>query len=182
MWSSVGSAGTLDPSSVGKILFDGAIAQLGVGLGGVVVAASARTEARTEAAGRVFFPTISATIRYAVTAPDGIDGVDSYKVALQLRYRSGDGQVIATLFQVPMPVVPNDPGSVIETPLNQYDSNIYGGPVDTFQNGDVGNLVPGHIIDFTNNVYYVAVTLIAPNRPILSVPPAVAAIRLFSSF
>jgi hypothetical protein len=181
MWSSVGSAGTLDPANEGKILFDGAIAQLGVGLGGVVAAASARAEARTEAAGRAFFPRISATIRYAVTTPDGIDGVDSFKIALQLRYRRGDGQVLATLFQVPIPVPPNDPGVVIETPLNHFDSDIFGGAADSFQNGDVGNLVGGHIVDFTNNAYYVAVTLIAPNRPFLSVPPAVAAIRLFSS-
>ena len=77
MWSSVGSAGTLDPANEGKILFDGAIAQLGVSLIGVVGAPSARAEA----AERLLFPRISATIRYAVTVPDGIDGVDSFKVA-----------------------------------------------------------------------------------------------------
>ena len=162
MWSSVGSAGTLDPANEGKILFDGAIAQLGVSLIGVVGAPSARAEA----AERLLFPRISATIRYAVTVPDGIDGVDSFKVGLQLRYRRGDGQILATLFQVPIPVLPNDPGVVIETPLNQLDSDIVGGPGNSFQNADV---------------YYVAVTLTRPNRPFLSTAPAVAAIRLFAS-
>lgn len=55
--------------------------------------------------------------------------------------------------QVPMPVLPNDPGVVIETPLNQLDSDIVGGPGNSFQSADVGNFVSGQIIDFTNNVW-----------------------------
>lgn len=178
MWSSVASVGAVDAAGAGKILFDGAVAQLGIG----VLAASARVEARQRArALALLTPRISATIRYAVTIPNTIDGQDASLVGLQLVYRRGDGQVLATLVQVPVPILPSTPSFIEETPLNQFDSETFGGVVDDFQTRDTGYTGPGtYIIDFKNNVYYVVLTLIAPNSPFLGVPPAVAAIRLIA--
>jgi hypothetical protein len=165
MWSSVGSAGTLDVANASEIVFVGAIAQLGRSIGGVHQSAAAAGGA----AGRISPPKTTATMRYAVTY--GLNGRSVGSLSLYLRLRRGEGRIVATLIEVPFPmggdIVP-DPGTVDETPLIRFDSDDPqggSGPANQFGAGLGATLIANpndHIVDNSANAYYVEVSLTAP--------------------
>ena len=153
---SVGSVGTVDPGDASKVVFAGSVVQLGLGIGGIEPARANNPEA-------IVRPSVTATIRYGVT-PDS-DGAELGSLMLVLRYRPGDGRVFATLIEVPILLFdPNDPGIVTETALLQFDSAEFAGSAG-FQTKLVGGPTgptPNHVLDFRNNVYYIALLLTRP--------------------
>jgi hypothetical protein len=169
---SVGSVGTVDPADAGKVVFAGSVAQLSGNRPGKTEPAQADTPEV------ILFPTVSATIRYEVT-PDS-DGAELGSLMLLLRYSPGQGGVLATLTEVPILLFdPHDPGTVTETALLQFDSADFERSAG-FQTKLVGGPTgptPNHVLDFTNNVYYIAVLLTLPEFP-SGIPPAVSAIQL----
>ena len=177
MWSSVGSVGTVDLADTSKINFSGSVAQLGRSIG-VVEPAPVATAAL---AGGVTRPKITATIRYGVTA-FGLDGFALGDFNLRLRYRDGDGQVVATFIEEPIPVGPTDPGTVVENSLIRFDSTSasFGGPSNVFRTHDAKAATGQfkHLISFTGNVYYVDLVMTAPAIQ-LGQAPAVSAIEIF---
>ena len=168
----VGSVGTVDPADVGNVVFVGSVAQLKLGrVGGAEPAQADNPDV-------ILIPDFSATIRYEVT-PDS-DGAELGALMLVLRFSPGNGRVVATLTEVPILLFdPHDPGTVTETALLQFDSAEFDGSAG-FQTKLVGGPAgptPGHVLDFTNNVYYIAVVLTLPEFP-TGQPPAVSAIQL----
>jgi hypothetical protein len=168
----VGSVGTVDPADVGNVVFAGSVAQLKLGrVGGT-------EPAQADDPDVILIPDFSATIRYEVT-PDS-DGAELGALMLVLRFSPGNGRVVATLTEVPILLFdPHDPGTVTETALLQFDSAEFDGSAG-FQTKLVGGPAgptPDHVLDFTNNVYYIAVVLTLPEFP-TGQPPAVSAIQL----
>src|SRR5687768_15306903 len=93
LWTTVGSAGTLDEKSEGKVFFDHAVVQKGQ----MPVISPARRQVRTEGGAE---ETDSAVIRYNVTAVDGLFA--DHLIGMNIRSRA-DGvsaRVIAQLIEV----------------------------------------------------------------------------------
>jgi hypothetical protein len=175
---SVGSVGAVDPRDVGKVVFAGSIAQLGFGIGGLEPLVAASAAARV-----IALPEVTATIRYGVP-PEGVIGKELRDVALQLRYRDGNGRVVATLIEVAVPAAaPGEPGNVAERALLQFDSAdpSYGGSSGSFRTHaaqvPLSSGLASHVLDFDQNVYYISLTLTGP-EVVIGHPPAVAAIEI----
>ena len=113
LWSSVGSAGAVNPPDIGKVVLVGPIAQLGE-LGGVV---SGSPKVAARGAG----PGTQAVIRYGVTAVDGaFNPIPNGLVGLAILCRPGDGQIAARLVQVAISGQPVS--SVVETTLVEFQA------------------------------------------------------------
>ncbi|MGA3023489.1 MAG: hypothetical protein ABSF98_01830 [Bryobacteraceae bacterium] len=180
MWSTVGSTGTVDLADVGKVIFAGSIVQIpGVSSTGV---RNAHRESGAASHEAVVFPLTTARIRYDVT-PDA--GVNRFLLTLKLLFRGGSGQVVAKLVQVAIPqvgVYEVPEPAVTETTLLTFDSAAQD-PSGEFQAREVTFLPtdPGKL-DFTNNAYYIELSLIAREGPVVLInPPAVATIQLFEA-
>jgi hypothetical protein len=155
-WTTVGSAGTLDESAVGKVFLDHSIVQMGRV---PVIGRASKSRAL------ILPQTQSAVIRYNVTPVDGFfvtracrpDG--SLDVRLRLRYlAAGSGaRVVAKLIEV-------DLASGVEKSLLAFDSN---GPGLSLSNNYQVQFVsvcgrPWNF-DFENKAYYVEATLTTAN-------------------
>jgi hypothetical protein len=159
-----GSAGTVNPGGTAGLVCTGGIIQLGQGVQG------------SRPAIGITLPHITATIRYAVPADFGNPQLGA--VMLVLRYRPGSGRIVATLNEVPLLYAdPADPGTVTESTLLEFDSAAFDASA-VFQTHSVGgpaNPNPAHVLNFTENAYYISVSLTAPEIAVGD-PPAVAAI------
>jgi hypothetical protein len=172
-----GSTGIVDPRDAAKVVFAGSIVQLGVGVSGLEEVAKEAFAAHAPA-----FPQTSATIRYDVP-PEGVDGRTVGDLALQLRYRDGDGRVVATLTEVAVGEGSGQPGTVSERSLLTFDSasGNYGSASNNFRThrSELGPGDPeaGHQIDFGSNVYYVVLVLSGPEG-LVGQPPAMSSIAI----
>jgi hypothetical protein len=151
-WTTVGSAGTLDESSVGKVFFDHSIVQMGRRVGG-------STSAKRR--GLILTQTQSAAIRYNVTPVDGFfvprrcTPDNSLDVRLRLRYLAAgpSARVVAKLIEV-------DLATGTEKPLLTFDST--GPGLSLSDNYQVqSGFVCGRPwnFDFENKAYYIEATL-----------------------
>ncbi len=157
VWTTVGSAGTLDQTDLAKVHLFQSIVQLGADLG----SAQGGT-----AAARAIFPTTQAVVRYNVTPVAGLFFVDkNFKYQLRLRFR---GHVTAKLMQVPI-----EGGE--ETALIQFDQTSNG-----FTVAAVSPHADSSPLDFVNNGYYVEVTLFTP-AIMIGHPAAISVIQLIAS-
>ena len=143
LWTTVGSAGTIDESSVGKVFFDHAIVQRGhvtAGPGGSPAGASVLPD--------------SAVIRYNVTAVDGLFGISDQVPRLTVRYLAtgGASQAIAKLIEV-------DRATGVETERLSFNSD--GAPTDTYKlRAGAPACGPNFLhFDFRRNAYYIEATL-----------------------
>jgi hypothetical protein len=168
LWSSVGSAGTVNPPDLGKVVLAGSIAQLGA-TGGVVSASPQVAAART-GRGTGAGPGTQAVIRYGVAAIDaGFNPIPN--VGLGMVCRTGNGQVAARLVQVSIVFSKPLPG-VVETTLIELQAqpaNLFSAQV-TFSSSPT--------LDFQANVYYVEVTLSAAGDVVPTNPPAISTLQL----
>jgi len=143
LWTTVGSAGTVDESSVGKVFFDRAIVQRGH-----VTAGPAGTPTSAS-----FLPD-SALIRYNVTAVDGLFGVSSQAPRLTVRYLAtgGASQAIAKLIEV-------NRATGVETERLSFTSN--GAPTDTYKLRSGAPACDPNFFhfDFRRNAYYIEAAL-----------------------
>lgn len=168
----VGSSGTVDPGDIAKVVCTGSIIQLGEG---------PPQSPPPSPAGEIRIPQreTTATIRYGVDAE--FNGKNLGYVMLVLRYRPGAGSVVAMLNEVPLwwGVPPDtDPGTVTETTVLEFHSGGETAPQVFTTNGEGG---PGltnasHVLNFTDNYYYVAVTLSA-SETVVGIPPALASVK-----
>jgi hypothetical protein len=162
LWSSVGSAGTVNPPDTGKVVLVGSIVQLGEGR---VITGS------PEAARRVA-PVTQAVIRYAVSAV--IDTpINPIRLGLEILWRQGDGQIAARLAQVSksLPVPTVEENNIVEYQAQPVDNSR---TLFYWQT----KVVPDVYFDFQNNAYYVEVVLSASGNVVLEYPPAVSAMQL----
>jgi hypothetical protein len=154
LWSSVGSAGVVNLPDIGKILFNQSVAQLGPA-SPVVIHTVEPSALPTQ--------TITAIIRYGVVPVDGVYIPDSsLGIALKLRYRGGDGHVLAKLKQV------NIETGVEALPILTFDS----GPPMPASNDFQTQTSPVNDVelDFVTNAYYVELTL-SLTEPRIARPP-----------
>ena len=151
-WTTLGSAGTLDETSVGKVFFDHGIVQMG------------RVGVITNPKPALVSTTDSAVIRYNVTAVDSFFAVracrtnttlNSLDVRMRLRYlASGPGaRVVAKLIEVDLAI-----GT--EKLLLMFDS---AGPglslSDNYQVQSISVCGRPWTFDFQNKAYYIEATL-----------------------
>lgn len=151
-WTTLGSAGTLDETSVGKVFFDHGIVQMG------------RVGVITNPTPSLVSTTDSAVIRYNVTAVDSFFALracrtnttlSSLDVRMRLRYlASGPGaRVVAKLIEV-------DLATGTEKSLLTFDS---AGPglslSDNYQVQSISVCGRPWTFDFQNKAYYIEATL-----------------------
>jgi hypothetical protein len=168
IWSCVGSAGVVNPPDLGKVIFNNSIVQL-VGLNGASQVNGPATEARIDG------ETVTATIRYGVVAVEGLYAGyynPARSFALALRYRSGQGYVVARFIQVTL----NDG---LESPLLTFDSRLVPPGNEFQQQYSNWQLVP---VEFVTCAYYVELTLTGPGGVVVPLyPPGVSALSLLTT-
>jgi hypothetical protein len=171
LWSSVGSAGTVNPPDAGKVVLVGSLVQLGA-MGGVINPSEGTAVARTFGSG----PETQAVIRYNVTAVDGIFGsTPVFSAYLGILCRRGSGQIAARLVQVSLPPTDTNVSSVVETTLVQFQSGQPNAAAFALEESQ-GSF--GGVFDFENNAYYVELTLSASGNVVSEDPPAVAVLQI----
>jgi hypothetical protein len=152
IWTTVGSDGTLDETSVGRVFFDHGIVQMGRPIGG------------TFPAGRragILSQTQSAVIRYNVTPVDGLftlrpgpctGDCSAYKLTLRYLAAGSSGRVVANLIEVDLATG----GEAVRLTFdsNKFSkSNRYQVQDGTFSCG------PTFSFDFKRKAYYIEATL-----------------------
>ena len=157
IWTSVGSAGTVDETDTAKISLDRSIAQMGVVIGGgQPISIGLQIPGQTQ----------SAVIRYNVTPVEGLfavkprcftgTGNECPGIQLKLRYLAAgnSARVVARLVEVDMTT-----GAEV-TRLN-FDSNAFS-KANNYQVqsvGECGPQIPPQPFDFATKAYYVEVRL-----------------------
>jgi hypothetical protein len=164
VWTTVGSAGTLNQVDLAKVTLDQSIIQLGTELlppPAVAVAGASPTDL-------VNFPTIQAVVRYNVTSVDGLFKTGLFAYRLRLRCR---GQISAKLIEV-------DLASGMEKRRIKFDSNNHNDfeDQDAFDEdaGDPPQSIP---FDFNKKAYYVEATLTA-SAVAIGHPAAISTIQI----
>lgn len=157
IWTTVGSAGTIDEADVAKIAFDRSIAQMGNVIGGnQPISISAAIPQQTQ----------SAVIRYNVTPVEGLfavkprcftqTGTECPAIELKLRYLAAgsSARVVARLVEVDMAT-----GTEV-TKLN-FDSSAFANSnqYQVQSVGQCGPQVPPQPFNFATKAYYVEVRL-----------------------
>lgn len=157
IWTTVGSAGTVDEADLSKIFFDRSIAQFGNVIGGNQISLAST---------RIPQPTQSAVIRYNVTPVEGLfavkpscftqTGNECPGIQLKLRYLASgrNARVIARLIEV-------DLASGTEVTRLSFDSSAFANS-NNYQVqsvGECGPQVPRQPFDFLNKAYYVEARL-----------------------
>jgi hypothetical protein len=146
-WTTVGSAGTLDEDSEGKVVFNHAVVQKGDMPGFENARRQVRTDGEVEG-------TDSAVIRYNVTAVDGLFGGADVVMTIRFRDEGKSAGVVARLIEV-------DLNTGAEVTLLTFDSNA-GVPVQSGYH--VHEVFDCHrrgeeAFDFTRKAYYIEATL-----------------------
>src|SRR5271154_6555260 len=169
LFSSIASAGTVDPGYLSNIAYDGSMVLLRRG-------------------GVVSRDGVSARIRYAVP-PNAIpNGQQVGQVMLVIRLRPGDGRILATFMEARIDPAQQgdieipDPGIVSEAKLIEFDSAAPGTafPIATatFQTLIALPVSPAssHPFNTELNAYYIALSLITPTGPGVASSPALPAV------
>jgi hypothetical protein len=158
LFSSIASAGAVDPGDLGNVACDGSTVQL-------------RPNGVPTSAGT------SATIRYAVPLSVIPSGQEVDQVTLVIRLRPGGGHVLAALMEARIDPAQQgdvhipDPGTVSEATLIQFDSaapnTAFPIATDTFQTLIALPVSPAssHRFDTELNAYYIALTLSVQTDP-----------------
>jgi hypothetical protein len=158
IWTTVGSAGTVDEADVNKVFFDRSIVQMGNVIGGNQPTASTSA--------LIMQQTQSATIRYNVTPVEGLfavkppcftqTGTECPGIQLKLRYLASGSvaRVVANLIEV-------DLATGAEVTRLSFDSRAFASAIG-YQVQSVaqcGPSIPRHPFDFENKAYYVEAKL-----------------------
>jgi hypothetical protein len=164
VWTTVGSAGTLNQVDLANVTLHESIIQLGTEVLPPLTAAPA---VGMGPGGRVNFPTVQAVVRYNVTPVEGLFNVPPFKYNLLFRCR---GQITANLIEV-------DFESGMETSRILFKSN--NSPnfqvQSAFETPPIGeNSTP---LDFVNKAYYVEATLTA-SALVIGHPAAISIIKI----
>jgi len=168
LWSCVGSAGTVDPADIGKVVFAGSVVQMpGVVIGPVEPGARVSVPPRPQA---------KAVIRYSVTPVDGValQSKPLERYALRVVARTGSGGVHVRFLQVPMitgPATQIGETALIDFPLQD---GFAAAGFNVFSSVNVS----APELDFVNNSYYVEITLNEAVGGLDINPPGVALIQL----
>ena len=161
IWTTVGSAGTLNATDLAKVGLDKAVISLGHGI--APPAASAAEESS------IGFPTTSVVVRYNVTPVAGLFPAGRFHYVLQFTYK---GTVRARLGQ--FSVLTN-----ADTDVLHFDSSS-SPPAHTFTTASGTTTDDSAVLDFVNCAYYVEATLTA-SAVIAGNQAAIAAVKIIAS-
>ena len=146
-WTTVGSAGTLDEKSEGKVFFDRGVVQKGNSIVISPLMSRLRVDGGVD-------ETDSAVIRYNVTAVDGLFGGDDIAMAIRFRDEGKGARVLAQLIEV-------DLATGAEVTRLTFDSDAPGVPVQSGYH--VHDIIDcdgrGEAFDFTRKAYFIEATL-----------------------
>lgn len=169
LFSSIASAGTVDPGDLSNVAYEGSMVLLRPG-------------------GVPNRDGFSATIRYAVP-PNAIpNGQEVGQVMLVIRLRPADGRILATFMEARIDpaqqgdIQTPDPGIVSEAKLIQFDSaapnTAFPIATATFQTLIALPVSPAssHPFNTELNAYYIALTLNTPTGPVPASSPALPAV------
>lgn len=152
IWTTVGSAGTVDEADTAKFFFDKSVVQLGKIL--ILQPGAEAAPTPMNRVNTIAFPTESAVVRYNITPVDGLfpDAGTRPAVEMKLRYLdTGSAQVVAKLIEV-------DLATGAETVRLTFDSNKFAG-ANGYQVNSITDCLPSWRFDFVNKGYYVEATL-----------------------
>ena len=152
IWTTVGSAGTVDEADTAKFFFDKSVVQLGKIL--ILQPGAEAVPTPMNRVNTIAFPTESAVVRYNITPVDGLfpDAGTRPAVEMKLRYLdTGSAQVVAKLIEV-------DLATGAETVRLTFDSNKFAG-ANGYQVNSITDCLPSWRFDFVNKGYYVEATL-----------------------
>jgi len=162
VWTTVGSAGTLNAADLAKVSLKNAVIALGH-----EIAPPAASEPEDP---RAVIPLATATVRYNVTPVDGLFAVTSnFRYTLQLTYR---GKVRARLVQV-------DHWTGVETDLLHFDSASFP-PAPSLVMNSTATTNDSSVMDFVNSAYYVEATLTASAIAVGN-PAEIAVVKIYAS-
>ncbi len=163
VWTTVGSAGTLNQVDLAKVTLHQSIIQLGTE---IVPLPAAAAVAGAPPADLVNFPTIQAVVRYNVTSVDGLFNSARFRYKLLLRCR---GRISANLIEV-------DLASGVEKQRIRFNSDNHNNfdVQFVFEDSGIENSIP---FDFVNKAYYVEATLTA-SAVAIGHPAAISMIQI----
>ncbi|HKQ79738.1 MAG TPA: hypothetical protein VJ810_38950 [Blastocatellia bacterium] len=151
-WTTVGSAGTVDDADAGKLVFQGS----SIAFPDILQPQPFPTAQTAHAASNALIPlptqTTTATIRYNVTAVDGLF-TPGAELGMTVRYRDDGGwaQVLARLYE-------QDIYTGATNLLLTFDSNAFI-TSPNYQTQSVGVAVPYPYFDFNQKAYFIEATL-----------------------
>lgn len=179
LWSSVGSTGIVNLDDMNNVQFLGTIVKLKGSDGPVITTAEKPTTVITT-------PKVQAVVRYEITPDPGLIA-EQAGIALRVYCRRGSGDIQAKLIRVGIPTAPVP--SLDQETLITYNNNntdrahFLSDTTAPFQ-GEPGHVPGAPILDFSNNSYYIELTLSGhlPQGPLPNHPPEVALLQLFTLF
>lgn len=167
-WTTVGSAGTVDEADTGKLVFSGSV----VAFPEILPPTSS---AQAEANAQIVLPTVTttATIRYNVTAVDGLFMPGNH-LGMTVRFRD-DGDWA----RVQLRLYEQDIYTGATALLLTFDSNAFPASPN-FQTTGVGNPYPFWSFDFSQKAYFIEATLTKTSSviSIIGGKPSLAIIKL----
>ena len=161
IWTTVGSAGTLNATELAKVTLNNAVIVLGHDIASPAASAPADPS--------IGISTSSAVVRYNITPVDGLFATGPFHYVLQLTYR---GRVRARLAQF-------DLSSGAETDLLHFDSASFP-PAHSFVTNSGTTTGDSPVMDFVNCAYYVEATLTA-SAVVVGNPAEIAAVKVYAS-
>jgi hypothetical protein len=170
LWTSVGSAGSLNGADLAKVSLHQSVIQLGVDVPlpqAMEIAAPAPGVAAAHLGPN--FPTIQAVVRYNVTPVDGLFPDFQFSYGLQIRYR---GQITAKLVQVDLETGAET--QLIPAGNDHFQPTLYFEVKTLYAEGWS---VP---LDFVEKAYYVEATLTAPAM-VIGHPAAISIVKLLAT-
>lgn len=169
-WTTVGSAGTIDEASTGKLVMQGSTIAFPE-----ILPPERGINSTDHSAFAIQFPveTVSGVVRYNVVATDGLFENGAF-LGMKSRFRDdgNNAQVVLNLFEVNI-----DTGAT--SLLLTLDSNNFPANAN-YQTQAVSTFV-GNRINFQQNAYYIEATLVqkrSPLTPIGGGRPGIAVIQL----
>jgi len=146
-WTTIGSAGTVDDADAGKLVFQGSAAAFPE-----ILPPLPSKQAETNAEFVLPTQTTTATIRYNVTAVDGLFAPGN-SLGMTVRFRDDGGwaQVLLRLYE-------QDIYTGATNLLLTFDSNAFT-PSPNYQTQSVGVPVPYWSFDFNQKAYFIEATL-----------------------
>lgn len=153
-WTTVGSAGTVDEADTGKVVLQGSTVAFPEILPPLPTSASANAETGADANAQIALPTVTttATVRYNVTAVDGLFEYGSH-LGMTVRYRDDGGwaQVYIRLYE-------QDIYTGATALLLSFDSNAFN-VSPNYQTQGVSVARPNWGFDFNQKAYFIEATL-----------------------
>lgn len=169
-WTTVGSAGTVDESSTGKLVMQGSTISFPE-----ILPPQRLNQASDQSAFDIQIPleTVTATVRYNVVATDSLFENGAF-LGMRSRFRDdgNNAQVLLRLFEVNI-------GTGATSLVLTLDSNAFPASAN-YQTQSVSTFV-GNRINFNENAYYIEATLVQKRSPLTPVgggKPGLAVIQL----